>query len=139
MNEQKDSHQQRLPNRRKTVIRPRLPALRNATHELPSSTSILTRIHIDLALAQISRDAVPSQQERAGREPSDRDRQLVQERLVPQTPAVDGILDAADLGPARPRVRGPVDGKVDERRLGRVVLPRREEGLPVAERYRARV
>ena len=85
------------------------------------SPSVLTSIKVELRLAQILGDRVPSDQDRSLREPSEIDLELVQVRLVPQSPSVDGVLDPGDFFPGEPVVGRSVNREV--RLVGGVVLP----------------
>lgn len=98
-------HEQWLPHRRLSVHWLSHSATSDTTDKRPSHAVIFTRVDIDLGLAQVCRDAVASNKQSASRVASDSNRQLVQERLVSQTPSVDCVLDFTDLSPRRTRVR----------------------------------
>jgi hypothetical protein len=85
------------------------------------SPSVLASVKVELRLAQILGDGVPSDQDRSLRESSEIDLELVQVRLVPQSPSVDGVLDPGDFFPGEPVVGRSVNREV--RLVGGVVLP----------------
>jgi hypothetical protein len=88
---------------------------------VPDPPSVLASVKVELRLAQILGDGVPSDQDRSLRESSEIDLELVQVRLVPQSPSVDGILDPGDFFPGEPVVGRSVDREIGL--VGGVVLP----------------
>ena len=88
---------------------------------MPDSPSVLASIKVELRLAQILGDRVSSDQDRSLREPSEIDLELVQVRLVSQSPSVDCVLYPGDFFPGEPVVGRSVDREIGL--VGGVVLP----------------
>lgn len=113
----------RLPDRSQAVVGKGLATAGNTAQELPVGATISADVDIDLGQAEVSGDAVTSEQDRASRVASKGLGELVEEGLVAKTPAINSVLDTSDLRPAVTTVGRAPDGEVDDRGLRRVVLP----------------
>jgi hypothetical protein len=116
-------HEERLPDRRLAIVGDGAATSSYAGDEFPCVTLVAGRIDINLGHAEIGRDRTSSTQYRAFREAANSLREFVQEWLVTQTPAIDGVGDIGDVRPSLAAISGLEDWEIDSRWFVGVVLP----------------